>query len=97
MMSERFNKLTPAQDERLSYLAEECAEVIQVVMKIKRHGFDSYNPFDNLRPTNRRLLKRELSQVQAAMNELIRMGDIDPVKAAGFPYRWMHYNFVEQQ
>ena len=37
-MTEHFNGLTPAEDERLAMLAEECAEVIKIVSKIQRHG-----------------------------------------------------------
>lgn len=29
-MTEHFNKLTPAEDERLAMLAEECAEVKKI-------------------------------------------------------------------
>ena len=43
MATEHFNKLTEAEQERLVILAEECAEVIQVVAKIQRHGFNSDN------------------------------------------------------
>ena len=48
-MTEHFNKLTPAEDERLAMLAEECAEVIQIVSKIQRHGYDSWHPDDPLK------------------------------------------------
>lgn len=61
-----FNGLTPAQAERLDILAEECAEVIQAIMKIKRHGFDSVNPAALSMETNRQTLMRELFDVAAA-------------------------------
>lgn len=70
-MSEHFNKLTPAEAERLAILAEECAEVIQVVGKILRHGYESYDPTTEGAPRNRELLVKELSDVEAAMH-LIR-------------------------
>ena len=38
-MSSHFNKLTPAQAERLAILIEECGEVIQAATKILRHGY----------------------------------------------------------
>lgn len=62
----QFNGLSPAQAERLDILAEECAEVIQVIMKIKRHGFDSCSPFGPNPETNREALLRELMDVSAA-------------------------------
>jgi len=61
-----FNELTPAQAERLDILAEECAEVIQSIMKIKRHGFDSCSPYGHSMETNREALIRELFDVKAA-------------------------------
>lgn len=33
-MTEHFNGLTPAEDERLAMLAEECAEVIKIGRKL---------------------------------------------------------------
>lgn len=62
-----FNQLTPAQSERLDLLAEECAEVIQAIMKIKRHGFDSCSPVGHNMETNREALLRELVDVCAVM------------------------------
>lgn len=64
---EHFNKLTPAEAERLALLAEECGEVIQAIGKILRHGYESYHPNDVLKTSNRRLLERELGDVQAAV------------------------------
>lgn len=45
-MPEHFNGLTPAEAERLAMLSEECGEVIQIIGKILRHGYDSYHPDD---------------------------------------------------
>ncbi|WP_067986166.1 MazG nucleotide pyrophosphohydrolase domain-containing protein [Neptuniibacter pectenicola] len=70
-----FNKLTPAEAERLSILAEECAEVIQVIGKIQRHGFDSCHP--NGGPNNRSLLEKELGDVSAAKYLMLESGDVD--------------------
>lgn len=45
MSQEEFsNGLTLAQAEALDILQEECAEVIQIIAKIKRHGLYSYHP-----------------------------------------------------
>lgn len=65
-----FNKLTPAETERLAYLMEECAEVIQIIGKIQRHGYNSYNPFDEKKLDNRALLNMELSDVLKAMTRI---------------------------
>lgn len=67
---ENFNKLTPAETERLALLMEECAEVQHVIGKILRHGYNSVNPND-LRPNpdnNRALLERELGDLTAAIS-----------------------------
>ena len=68
---EHFNKLTPAEAERLAMLAEECGEVIQVIGKIMRHGYDSYHPADPT-TTNRALLGRELTDLYAVASSLCR-------------------------
>jgi len=63
-----FNQLTPAKAERLTLLAEECAEVIQAITKILRHGYDSYNPCESAGLSNRQHLEREIGHVDAAFN-----------------------------
>lgn len=61
-----FNELTPAQAERLAILMEECGEVVQVIGKILRHGFESVSPYGHSQETNRQALVRELFDVKAA-------------------------------
>ena len=56
---EHFNKLTPAEAERLAMLAEECGEVVQIVGKILRHGYDSQHPDGNTAALDRYLAERE--------------------------------------
>ena len=70
MENEPFNKLTDAEAERLAMLAEECAEVIQVVGKILRHGYDSYHPDDSSKTSNRQLLQKELDDVASIHRQL---------------------------
>jgi NTP pyrophosphatase (non-canonical NTP hydrolase) len=75
-MNERFNKLTPAEDERLSILAEECSEVIKTVMKIKRHGYESVDPTGVEIGTNRDQLQTELGDVEAILDFMICKDDV---------------------
>lgn len=65
-MSDHFNKLTPEQTEALAILAEECAEVVQVVGKILRHGLRSCHPDGG--PDNRALLESECGDLLAALS-----------------------------
>ena len=70
-MSEHFNRLTPAEAERLAMLAEECADAIQVIGKILRHGYDSHHP-NEPNVTNRQLLVAELRDVNAVLGAMGR-------------------------
>ncbi len=79
-MSDHFNQLTPAEAERLAMLAEEAGEIVQVVGKILRHGFDSYHP-ENPQTTNRMLLEGEINDLYAVVGLLAEAGDI-PMCAA---------------
>lgn len=95
---EHFNKLTPAEAERLAILAEECAEVIQVVGKILRHGYDSHNPDEPDDGTNRDQLECELGHIAAAQERMALAEDINEsaVRQAGrLKYakvtRYMHH------
>jgi NTP pyrophosphatase (non-canonical NTP hydrolase) len=76
-MEKHFNGLTPAEAERLALLLEELGETAQVIGKILRHGYESSNPFDEKRTTNRRLLSNELGDVLAAMMLMKFSGDIN--------------------
>ncbi|MGR3521928.1 MAG: hypothetical protein ACU0FT_04160 [Paracoccus sp. (in: a-proteobacteria)] len=62
-----FNGLTPAQSERLAMLAEEAAEVIQIVGKILRHGYESHHP-DDPDTSNRQLLANEIADLSAVID-----------------------------
>ena len=68
--------VSPAQMERLAFLIEECGEVIQEATKIMRFGFDSYHPADLTQETNRDRLFREMTDVMASYDILVRAGDI---------------------
>lgn len=76
-MSEHFNKLTPAEAERLAMLAEECGEVIQMVGKILRHGYHSHHPDGPAFETNRFLLSKEMQDVFAVWEQMERYDGAD--------------------
>ena len=71
-----FNGLTPAEAERLAMLAEEAGEVVQIVGKILRHGYDSYHPA-NPNVTNRELLDDEIGDLLAVAKRMISVSDIE--------------------
>lgn len=71
-----FNNLTPEEAERLAMLSEECAEVIQIVGKILRHGYDSYHP-NNPNVSNRQHLEEEIMDVHAVVQMMKVRGDVE--------------------
>lgn len=73
-MTDHFNRLSPPEVERLAILAEECAEIIQIVNKILRHGYESSHPDGGF--SNRELLEHEMGDVQFAMTLLARHSDV---------------------
>lgn len=77
-----FNQLTVAEDERLALLLEECGEVVQIIGKIQRHGYQSYDPTKQVpedeHPTvNRSLLEKELGDVLHAIDRMRFSRDIN--------------------
>lgn len=93
-MSNHFNNLSPAEAERLAMLAEECAEVIQVVGKILRHGYESYHP-DKPETTNRDLLTEELSDLYAVTEmmsaDFARIDAVKQEEAFAKKLRYAHH------
>lgn len=75
-MTEPFNKLTPAEAERLAMLAEEAGEIVQIVGKILRHGYESFHPKDMTRTPNRELLAKELGDLEAVHDLMELAGDV---------------------
>lgn len=67
--------LSDAERERLAILAEECGEVLQVIGKVLRHGYESRHP--NGGPTNRELLESEITHVYVAKERMQDSGDLD--------------------
>jgi hypothetical protein len=70
--------ISDAELERLAILAEEAAEVQQIVMKIIRHGYGSHSPFDEKKTPNRELLNKELGDLQLAIQLMVEYFDINP-------------------
>lgn len=66
-----------AETERLALLAEECGEVIQIIGKILRHGYESYHPSDEFKNLNRKLLQKEIGHVKNAVNMMVKADDVD--------------------
>lgn len=54
--------------EKLDMLAEECAKVIQAIMKINRHGEDSFHPRTGIR--NDVALKMELADLLCMIHQV---------------------------
>ena len=74
-MSDFDNGLTKAELERLAYLSEELGEVIQIIGKIIRHGYESTHPDGG--PINRELLEKEIIDVYSGLRLMFYYGDID--------------------
>lgn len=94
----KVNKLSNAEEERLALLAEEMAEVIQVIGKVLRHGYDSTNPLVENSPTNRQELEKELGDVELIIFLMAEAKDIHRnaidrrrIEKGKTIRRWLHY------
>jgi NTP pyrophosphatase (non-canonical NTP hydrolase) len=76
-MTNHFNDLTEAEQERLAVLIEECGEVVQIACKILRHGYESVNPITGNPETNRQGLERELGDLGHAVLRMEAAADIN--------------------
>jgi len=97
-----INNLSEAEIERLALLAEEMGEVIQIIGKILRHGYDSSNPLLDESPTNRRELEKELGDVELIIFLMAEAKDIDRndidrrrIKKANAIKKWLHHQDVK--
>lgn len=75
--TQHFNQLTEEESEALAILSEECAEVIQIICKIQRHGLDSFNPNDKSKTQNWQLLAEEIGHVDYAKKRLFKILPVD--------------------
>ena len=103
-MKDNFNNLTPAETERLAILMEECAEVQQIIGKILRHGYESHNPFDEEKKTNRELLEIELGDIECICRLMMKEDDVSRIKIAERASEkevnisnYLHHNITEHQ
>lgn len=81
-----MNLPTESELERLALLAEECAEVQQMIMKIIRHGYGSHNPFDEEETPNRELLNKEIGDLLFAFELMVECHDVNQAQV----YRCLH-------
>ena len=70
--------MTEAERERLAMLAEEAGEIVQIIGKILRHGYESYHPDDPEKITNREHLIRELRDLDGVVYGMCLNGDLKP-------------------
>lgn len=64
-------------DEALNLMQEECAEIIQIISKIRRFGFSSHHPDDSERRTNLLLFNDEVGDFELLKRYLRDMGVIN--------------------
>lgn len=99
-MTEHFNNLAPAEAERLAMLAEECAEVIQIISKIQRHGYESYHPGDPLKTTNRAMLRKEVTDIAAVTASMLSRNDFEAFTDMDVKVAWrkkLRYSHHQEQ
>jgi len=87
-MAEHFNKLTPAEAERLAMLAEEAGEIVQMVGKILRHGYESYHPNDCDKTTNRILLMSEIKDLIGVVGGMAQANDLPLIEEGDIEFAW---------
>lgn len=93
-MNDKFSPLypTPEELERLALLAEECSEVIHMIGKILRFGWNDLHPDYLSGPDNRQRLRSEIADVLAIIELMSNGGDLtcgDAVTMADLRYKKM--------
>lgn len=94
------------QIELLSILQEELHEAGQIISKIMRHGYGSFNPVDpkvtqvdgDMFPNNRDLLEKEIGHVFNSLNMLVKAAEIEPKNIEAYAVDkartirlWLHF------
>lgn len=97
-------ELTPAETERLALLAEEMGECLQLIGKVLRHGYESCDPTDPGKGSNREQLEKEVGQVQFATTLLCVAGDLHEAgvedgreQKAQAVWKWLHYQTLAKR
>ncbi len=87
--------------ERLAMLFEEAGEVVQIVGKTIRHGFQSSHP-NTPQITNKMNLEEEIADFLIAVNLLVQEGDIDrrrinqlTLSKKGRKNKYLHLNEIK--
>lgn len=95
----KHNKLTPAQEELLAKLTEECGEVSQMVGKTLVHGWDNFHPRMPEEGTNRERLEKELGGLIAVMWIMADAGHLDEahIKAAATEKKQTIWKYLYEQ
>lgn len=93
-MNDKFSPQYPTSEEmeRLALLAEECSEVIQMVGKIIRFGWNDLHPDYLEGPDNRQRLRAEVADVLAIIELMSEADDLsckDELTIADLQYKKM--------
>jgi len=95
--------LSKEELERLAILSEELGEVQQVIGKILRFGYASYNPETPHLPDNRGKLELELGDLRCIMKLMFQEEDIDEmiidlnsISKEEKINKWMKYNKIKK-
>lgn len=70
-------RLSAAEDERLTNLEEECAEVIAAICKVKRHGWKAKDGTTGRIYNNRADVEKELGDLIATVRLAVAGRDVD--------------------
>lgn len=98
MVEKHINGLTNAETERLALLAEECSEVIQMVGKTMRYGWESTHPDGG--PDNRERLAQEIVDVLWVLDMMVNDLPLDDIeerfmKKTKKSSKHLRYNLVD--
>ena len=73
----KHNQLSPAEEERLAKLTEECGEISQMVGKTLVHGWNNFHPRMPEEGTNRERLEKEIGGLLAVVKIMSDAGDLN--------------------
>lgn len=76
-MIEKNNPVSESESDVLDLIQEESAEIIQIISKVRRFGWDSFHPSDAERVTTRARLESELGDILALIEIAIERNIVD--------------------